>query len=129
MDPKPSDTILHIISYDIPIKYLCPAALLALFMNQIIFDATQFENGYGDYPNWLHGIAGGLVLGIMILALLTFAVYPDFWDKLGIDENMGAQVAYYPVCCFHICLPYWLLLVCNKHWQDTRKPAFRSCTT
>lgn len=34
IDPKPMDTILHIISYDVPIKFLCPPALLGLFLNQ-----------------------------------------------------------------------------------------------
>jgi hypothetical protein len=98
VDPTPTDTIIHIISYDIPVKYLCPPALLGLFMSQIIYDATKFDNGYGDYPNWLHGVAGGVVLGIMIISLVAFAVYPGFWDKLGVDENQGKQIAYYPVC-------------------------------
>ena len=97
MDPKPGDTMLHIISYDIPIKYLCPPALLGLLLNQIIFDATQYDNGYADLPNWMHGITGGIVLGIMILSLFTFAVNPGFWDKLGVDETVGVQVAHYPV--------------------------------
>lgn len=89
--------MLHIISYDIPIKYLCPPALLGLLLNQIIFDASQYDNGYADLPNWMHGIAGGIVLGIMILSLFTFAVNPGFWDKLGVDETVGVQVARYPV--------------------------------
>lgn len=54
--------LIHIVAFDIPIKFFCPIALLGLFVNQIIFDATEFENGYQNYPNWLHAIVGGIVL-------------------------------------------------------------------
>lgn len=95
VDPKPRDVIIHIISFDIPIKYISPMALLGLFVNQIIVDAKK--SGYGDYPNWLHGVAGGVTLGLMVFSLLIFAVYPDFWDVMGVDKDQGAQVAFYAV--------------------------------
>lgn len=109
VDPKPRDVLLHIVSFDIPIKYICPMALLGLFVNQIIFDATKYDNGYENYPNWLHGVAGGVVLGVMVFSLLIFAIYPDFWDVMGVDQDQGAQVAYYAVraamdCCIRGCL-------------------------
>lgn len=112
MDPTPRDVLFHIISYDIPVKYISPLALLGLFVNQIIVDVNLYNNGYKDYPNWLHGVVGGLVLGAMGLSLVIFAVYPDFWDVMGVDENQGAQVAFYAVrthklsCSFipHSCL-------------------------
>lgn len=100
VDPKPMDTMLHVISYDLPIKYLCPPALLGLLISQIIFDSDAGGYGGEEYPRWVHAVAGALVLGIMIISLLTFAVYPSFWDNLGVDENLGAQVAYYPVRVF-----------------------------
>lgn len=97
VDPKRIDVILHIISFDIPIKYITPMALLGLFVNQIRFDATQYDNGYEDYPNWVHGIAGGLMLSVLALSLLIFVVWPDFWDVMGVDDRHGAQVALYAV--------------------------------
>lgn len=93
--------------YDIPVKYISPIALLGLILGQILADAKKC-NGYNDYPNWLHGIAGGLVLGFLVLSLLTFVIYPDFWDVMGVDEQQGAQVAYYAVCplsYMHATLP------------------------
>jgi hypothetical protein len=98
IDATPTQTVLQLITYDVPIKYLCAPALLGLFINQVIYDATKNDNGYGYYPNWMHGLAGGLVLGVMVLSLVAFAVYPDFWDVLGVDEQHGAPIAYYQVC-------------------------------
>lgn len=99
MDPKPRDVVLHIVTFDIPIKYLSPMVLLGLFVNQIIFDATKYDNGFKNHPDWLHGVVGGLVLGVLVFSLLIFAIYPDFWDVMGVDKDQGAQVAYYAVRC------------------------------
>lgn len=85
--------MVHIITFDVPIKYICPPALLGLFVNQAIFDATAYDNGYGDYPNWLQALAGTLVLGLMFGSLILFAVYPDFWDVMGVDADAGKQIA------------------------------------
>ena len=96
VDPTPRDVALHIITFDVPIKYISPAALLGLLVNQILVDA-DYRNGYNNHPNWMHGVVGGLVLGAMLLSLLLFVAYPKFWDVMGVDENQGAQVAYYAV--------------------------------
>lgn len=104
VDPKPWQVTLHVITYDIPIKYCAPAACLGLFVQQILVDANDYENGYKNYPDWLHGVVGGLVLGALVFSLLIFAVYPQFWDVMGIDENQGAQVAHYAVR--FLCLPF-----------------------
>ena len=93
--PSPRDRLIHILTFDVPIKFICPPALLGLFVNQAIVDATAYSNGYEDYPDWLHSVAGTLVLGLMFGALILFAVYPDFWDVLGVDENAGQPVANY----------------------------------
>lgn len=95
INPTDTDRLIHMITFDVPIKYICPPALLGLFVNQAIYDATQFDNGYADYPNWLQSVAGVLVLGTMFGSLILFAVYPDFWDMLGVDENQGKQIATY----------------------------------
>eukprot|EP00892_Ulva_mutabilis_P009294 jgi/Ulvmu1/6737/UM030_0072.1 len=93
--PSARDRLIHIITFDVPIKYICPPALLGLFVNQAIVDATAYSNGYEDYPDWLHSIAGVLVLGLMFGALIGFAICPDFWDVLGVDKDAGQHVANY----------------------------------
>lgn len=112
--PSPRDRLIHTITFDVPIKFICPPALLGLFVNQAIVDATAYSNGYEDYPDWLHSVAGVLVLGAMFAALIGFAVYPDFWEILGVDEDAGQQVANYaPV----VRLP----------WQQLRSPVTSDC--
>eukprot|EP00892_Ulva_mutabilis_P009295 jgi/Ulvmu1/6738/UM030_0073.1 len=95
INPSETDTLIHVITFDVPIKYICPPALLGLFVNQAVFDATAYDNGYENYPNWLQSVAGILVLGTMFGSLILFAVYPDFWDVLGVDEEAGKQIATY----------------------------------
>jgi hypothetical protein len=114
--------IIHIITFDVPLKYVAPITLLGLFVNQIILDATRFESGYNDHPAWLHGVAGGGLLAVLLISLLIFAVYPGFWDVMGVDEQQGAQVAYYAVCPPHVPLAFiaWLLfLSCCAHAKLT----------
>ena len=41
---------MHIITFDVTIKYICPPALLGLFINTAVSDANGFTNGYEDYP-------------------------------------------------------------------------------
>jgi hypothetical protein len=86
---------MHLITFDIPLKYFAPITLLGMFVHQIILDATGKH--VGNHPAWLDGVAGGGLLSVLFLSLLTIAVYPGFWDVLGVDENQGAQVAYYAV--------------------------------
>ena len=87
--------LIHALSFDVPIKYICPPALLALFVNQAIYDATEYENGYEDYPTWLQAVAGTVVLGTMFGSVALFAIYPGFWDVMGVDEDAGKPIAVY----------------------------------
>lgn len=48
-DPKPWETILHIVTFDFMVKYVCFPSLLGLFINQAIADAVQYENGCGSF--------------------------------------------------------------------------------
>ena len=90
-----TDRLIHALSFDVPIKFICPPALLGLFINQAIYDATEYDSGYENYPAWLQAVAGTLVLGAMFGSLILFAVYPDFWDVMGVDENAGKPIASY----------------------------------
>lgn len=135
-NPKRWETIVHIISFDFMVKYICFPALLGLFINQAVNDAVNFENGcaaavlcalgcgdrsdawqshwgcivcqlvfggsqaanacsYGDYPTWVHVVAGIVVLGIMFFFLVVFVVWPGFWDSLGGPESEEDQKRIY----------------------------------
>ena len=81
-DPTPGETILHIVTFDVTIKYICPPALLALFINTAVTDSTVYSNGYENYPDWVHVVVALIVLGTMFGSLLVFALFPDFWDRV-----------------------------------------------
>jgi hypothetical protein len=93
--PTPRTRLLHILTFDVPIKYLCGPTLLSLSVIQAVADATKYDHGYLDRPKWLQCIAAIFVIGLMFGTLLVIGVYPDFWDNFGVDENAGQQVAIY----------------------------------
>ena len=105
VNPTNTERLIHMITFDVPIKYICPPALLGLFVNSAIYDATAFDNGYENYPNWLQAVAGTLVLGVMFGSLILFAIYPDFWDLMGVDENAGKPIASYEPAVRLACRP------------------------
>jgi hypothetical protein len=105
---------MHIITFDIPLKYIAPYTLLGMFAHQILHDV---EGNGGNHPAWLDGVAGGGLLSVLLLSLLIFAVYPGFWDVMGVDENQGAQVAYYAVRPF----------VCGSPVHTPPSLGLRSC--
>lgn len=94
-NPKRWETILHIVTFDFMIKYICFPALLGLFVNQAVNDAVNFDNGYGDYPTWVHVVAGLVVLGIMFFFLVIFVIWPGFWDSLGGAETEEEKARIY----------------------------------
>ena len=86
-NPTQFDTRLHIATFDIFLKYLCPPILLGLFVNQAVTDATKWDRGYMNYPLWVQLVAGVGVLGTMFAALIVFTIWPALWDKLGGEEG------------------------------------------
>jgi hypothetical protein len=82
-NPTRFDTTLHIVTFDICLKYFCPPILLTLFVNQAISDATEWDRGYKNYPLWVQLVAGVGVLGTMLAALIIFTVWPSMWDTFG----------------------------------------------
>ena len=86
-NPTQFDTRLHIATFDIFLKYLCPPILLGLIVNQAVTDATKWDRGYMNYPLWVQLVAGVGVLGTMFAALIVFTIWPALWDKLGGEEG------------------------------------------
>jgi hypothetical protein len=82
------ETILHITTFDIMLKYFCFPTFLGLFVNQAVNDRINFKKGYGDYPLWVHLIAVFLILGALFFFLTVFVVWPEFWDGIAGAESV-----------------------------------------
>jgi cytochrome bd-type quinol oxidase subunit 2 len=90
--PSAFERNLHIASFDIFLKYACFPALLGLIANQAVVDSNQYEDGYKDYPDWVQGVAGGGILGAMLIILAVFTLFPGLWDQLsGVKEVVSEE--------------------------------------
>jgi hypothetical protein len=89
LSPSPSDTNIHIATFDICIKYVCFPVLLGLFVNQAVSTSSEYDRGYKDYPAWVQAMVGVGVLGMFVVAFVSFTIWPGLWDRIsGNDEDL-----------------------------------------
>lgn len=102
-NPTRTQRIIHILTFDVMIKYFCFPALVGLFVTQAIADAKTGGYGGDSYPVWVHWVTGFLVIGMMAISLTIFVIYPGFWDAIGskereIEEDEVTRISRIAVC-------------------------------